>query len=217
MLRTALGVLSVGALAGLAACAPPLAQRPMSTPTSSASGSGRVLLVYFSRAGENYYYGDRRTLDVGNTEVVARMISDRIGCDVFRIEAADPYPADYEQTVARNVREEQQDARPAIAGTIPSLEDYDTIVLGSPVWNVRAPMIMWTFADAVDWSGKRVLPFVTYAVSDFGSVVDDYTKRLGAATIGEGLAVQGETATDATDDVARWLAHVGLDKKEAQK
>ena len=108
-------------------------------------------------------------------------------------------------------------ASPAIAGTIPSLEDYDTIVLGSPVWNVRAPMIMWTFADAVDWSGKRVLPFVTYAVSDFGSVVDDYTKRLGAATIGEGLAVQGETATDATDDVARWLAHVGLDKKEAQK
>ena len=54
--------------------------------------TGRILLAYFSRPGENYYYGGRRDLDVGNTQVLAEMIADLIDCDVFRIEAAEPYP-----------------------------------------------------------------------------------------------------------------------------
>ncbi|WP_198940572.1 hypothetical protein [Micromonospora sp. CB01531] len=49
--------------------------------------------------GENYYYGGRRNLDVGNTEVLAGMIRERIDCDVYRIEAADPYPDAYQPTV----------------------------------------------------------------------------------------------------------------------
>jgi hypothetical protein len=75
---------------------------------------GKVLLAYFSRPGENYYYGGRIDLKVGNTEVVARTIAKLIRCDVHRIEAANPYPHDYEQTVARNVREQEANARPRI-------------------------------------------------------------------------------------------------------
>ena len=70
-----------------------------------------MLLAYFSRAGENYYYGGRTNLDVGNTEVLARMISALVPCDVHRIEAAEPYPDGYDATVARNVREQNEDAR----------------------------------------------------------------------------------------------------------
>ena len=66
----------------------------------------RVLLAYFSRAGENYYYGGRTNLEVGNTEVLAGMMSTLIPCDMHRIEAADPYPNSYDATVARNVREQ---------------------------------------------------------------------------------------------------------------
>jgi hypothetical protein len=72
------------------------------------------LLAYFSRPGENYYYGGRRNLRTGNTEVLADMISELIECDVHRIEPADPYSDDYDETVARNVREQNADARPAI-------------------------------------------------------------------------------------------------------
>jgi flavodoxin len=104
--------------------------------------SGRILLAYFSRPGENYHYGGRRNLEVGNTEVLARMISARLACDVHRIEPAERYPADYEETVERNVREQDSDARPAIANRLPSIDQYDTVLLGSPIWNVRAPMIM---------------------------------------------------------------------------
>ena len=117
-------------------------------------GGGRILLAHSRRPGENYWYGGRKDLEVGNTQVLARMIRARLDCDVHRIEAVDRYPADYEETVQRNVREQEADARPAIAGPLPSIGGYDTILLASPIWNVRAPMIMTTFAEAYDFSAR---------------------------------------------------------------
>jgi flavodoxin len=73
------------------------------------------------RPGENYYYGDRTNLKVGNTEVMARTIRDLIDCDMYRIEAADPYPESYDATVRRNVREQEDDTRPSIKGSPPDL------------------------------------------------------------------------------------------------
>jgi hypothetical protein len=61
------------------------------------------------------------------------MVSARLDCDLHRIEAVDPYPADYDDTVQRNVREQQADARPAIANPLPSIGGYDTILLASPI------------------------------------------------------------------------------------
>jgi hypothetical protein len=124
--------------------------------------------------------------------VLAGVISAGLACDVHRIEAVDRYPAGYEETVERNVREQDADARPAIANPLPSIDQYDTVLLGSPIWNVRAPMIMLTFADRYDFSGKTVLPFTTYAMSGLGTTPDDYGRACKGARIGQGLAVRGE-------------------------
>lgn len=169
-----------------------------------------TLLAYFSRPGENYWYGGRRDLEVGNTEVLATMIADRIDCDTYRIQAADPYSADYEETVARNVREQEQDARPAIASPLPDVSRYDTVVLASPIWNVRPPMILSTFVESVPLDGKRVLPVTTHAMSGLGRSVDVYTELAVGASIGEGLAVRGEEVTDAVSQVEQWLRGVTL-------
>lgn len=185
----------------------------MESPTpapGAAPSSGRVLLAYFSRPGENYYYGDRIDLEVGNTQVVAEMIAAAIAVDTYRIEASDPYPDDYEQTVQRNVQEEADDARPAIAHTLPDLSAYDTVLLGSPVWNVQAPMIMRTFVAGVDLAGKTVHPFVTFAVSGMGRVRRDYVELLPGTTVTEGLAVQGEEAQQARGEVEGWLRALSL-------
>jgi flavodoxin len=176
----------------------------------STNRRAKTLLVYFSRAGENYWNGGRRDVKVGNTEVLATMIDKRIDCDAYRIEPADPYPSSYDQTVARNVKEEHDDARPAIAHRLPDAGRYDTVLLGSPVWNVRAPMIMSTFVDGVDLTGKTVLPFVTYAVSGIGTVETGYRDMLPDATVRRGLAVRGETAAAAGPDLDRWLRAGGL-------
>ncbi|WP_405483504.1 flavodoxin [Streptomyces sp. NBC_00009] len=167
-------------------------------------------MAYFSRPGENYYYGRRTTLKTGNTEVLARMISERIECDVHRIEAVDPYSDDYDETVARNVREQQADARPAIANLPTTLDRYDTVLLGSPIWNVRAPMIMSTFAEKFDFRGKTVFPFTTHAMSGLGTTGRDYATSCPGAAMGEGLAVRGEEVQDAGPEVQSWLRRIGV-------
>ncbi|QLH27474.1 hypothetical protein HYQ63_41580 [Streptomyces sp. Rer75] len=186
--------------------APESAERPAST----ASPGKRVLLAYFSRPGENYFYGGRTNLQIGNTEALARMISESIECDVHRIEAVDPYPDDYDATVARNVREQNADARPAIASPLPSIDGYDAVLLGSPIWNVRAPMIMSTFAERYDFRGKTVHPVTTYAMSGLGTTERDYAASCPGATIGEGLAVRGEEVREADTEVRSWLRRIGV-------
>src|SRR5829696_3122755 len=103
-------------------------ESPDSTPPGGeAPVTGPILLAYFSRAGENYYYGGRRDLEVGNTELLAGMIAELIDSDVYRIEAADPYPDSYDATVQRNVAEQDSDAHPAIANPLASISEYDTV------------------------------------------------------------------------------------------
>ena len=173
--------------------------------------TGPILLAYFSRPGENYYYyGGRRDLEVGNTEVLAEMIARLVDCDVHRIEAANPYPDGYDTTVARNVTEQDTDARPAMADPLTSIDGYEHVLLGSPIWNVRPPMIMNTFADSLDFTGRTVHPFVTYAVSGLGSTERVYTEACAGAEISPGLAVQGEEITQHRDDIETWLRQNGL-------
>ncbi len=147
---------------------------------------------------------------MGNTEVLARMITARLDCDMHRIEAADPYSADYDETVERNVREQDADARPTIANPLPSIGAYDAILLASPIWNVRAPMIMTTFAEDYDFTGKPVLPVTTYAMSGLGTAADDYARSCAGARIGTGLAVRGEQVRSAGPTVDSWLRRTGL-------
>lgn len=170
----------------------------------------KVLLAFFSRAGENYFNGGRKELVVGNTEVVAGMIRDSIGCDVFQIKAVEPYSDRYEPTVQRNVREQDANARPGIVDMPSSIEDYDSILLGSPIWNMRAPRIMLTFADRYDFTGKTVHPFTTYAMSGLGDVVDEYAKACRGATLGEALAIRGEEAEVSRSKVEGWLRRITL-------
>lgn len=197
--------------AGTSGCAPKERNIPMPQSSPGPGHVGRqILLAYFSRAGENYHYGGRTDLDVGNTEVLVAMIRTRITCDVHRIEAADPYAADYDATVARNVREQDGDARPAIASPMRSIDQYDTVLLASGIWNVRAPMIMATFAESYDFTGMSVHPVTTHAMSGLGTTERDYARSCPGATIGEGLAVRGEEVRDAGAAVESWLRRTRL-------
>ncbi|WP_405689865.1 flavodoxin [Streptomyces sp. NBC_01185] len=216
ILRAALftGVTAMGA-PHLSSCSPANdqpASDEKSSPRPAASGAvrGKVLLAYFSRPGENYHYGGRTDLKVGNTEVMARTIRALIGCDLYRIEPVEPYPASYDATVKRNVGEQEADARPAVKGALPELNGYGTVLLGSPIWNVRAPMIMTTFTERLDFSGKTVVPFTTHAMSGLGTTARDYAASCRGAAFADGLAVQGEEVAQADTALRAWLERLGL-------
>lgn len=203
LIRTAALGGAGAAVSMLAACSAEPSGRTVTTPTTDRSN--RTLLVYFSRAGENYWNGGRRVLKTGNTERLASLIADQADVTTWRIEAEDSYPDGYDATVRRNSDEQDRDVRPAIAADLPDLDGYDTLLLGSPIWNVRPPMIMTTFLESVDLTGMRVLPFVTYAVSGAGQTRATYEPLIGSGTLTAPLAVRGEEVADAGADVGRWL------------
>ena len=208
------GALGMGALVGTdyqsgAASTPQRDPVPDASPQVDSVGS-RVLLAFLSRPGDNYFYGGRIDLVLGNRKRLAEMISDRIACDVYEILAADPYPDSYDETVARNVREQDANDRPEIANPLQSIERYDIIIIGSPIWNMRPPKIMETFAENLDFNGKTVLPLVTYAVSGMGRTERVYQEACRGATLGEGLAVLGEEVDKSGPELESWLQRVGL-------
>lgn len=190
-----------------AAAGTPSPAVPSGSAQSTRSGT---LVAYFSRAGENYWYGGRRNLRVGNTRRLVDLITSRIDCDTYEIVAADPYPTAYEPTVERNVEELRANARPAIANPLPDLKRYRNILIGCPVWASRTPMIMSTFVEGVDLSGAHVLPFVTYAVSGMAGIDTYYRSELTNTTVVDGLAIQGEEVDASHSVLNRWLRTNGL-------
>ena len=95
--------------------------------TTANSGKSRVLVVYFSRTGENYTVG---TISKGNTAIVAGMIAESTGADAFEIIPMTPYPDSYDECLEVATQEQRSNARPEYEGEVEAWEDYDTVFFG---------------------------------------------------------------------------------------
>ena len=175
----------------------------ITTSNASAKDSGKVLIAYFSRAGENYNVGYLKT---GNTEVMAGYIHEGLpDSDVFRIEPVVPYPDKYEECKGVATKEQRENARPAVKSRVADIKAYDVIYIGYPIWWGTMPQIMLTFLDEHDLSGKTIIPFCTNEGSGFGRSVTDLKKRLPASKFLEGLAVRGSNVKNARKEVIAWI------------
>ena len=92
----------------------------------------KKLIAFYARADENYVNGLIKTLDVGNTEVVASIIKELTGADWFKIEQLEPYAKDYNECIAQAQADQRQNARPALKKWLETLDEYDVIYLGYP-------------------------------------------------------------------------------------
>ena len=145
----------------------------------------------------------------GNTEAVAQEIQAQTGADRFEIVPAEPYTDDYDELLDIAQEEQSSDARPAIAETV-DLSSYDTVYLGFPNWWGDMPMILYTFLDEYDLSGKTVAPFNTSGGSGFSGSLDTIAQMEPEAEITEGISLGSEEAEDCADEVAEWLANMGM-------
>lgn len=163
----------------------------------------KSLVVYFSRADENYNVG---TVEVGNTELLAKEIAKQIGADEFKITPVKPYDPDYQVCVMQATDERNQNARPAYKGEI-DIAEYDTIYLGYPIWWGDLPMIVYSFLENHDFAGKTVKPFCTHEGSADGGTFATLKSKLATATVADGLAIAGHTArTEAgLEQVRGWV------------
>ena len=107
---------------------------------SEESGS-EILVLFFSRTGEQYNVG---VIEKGNTAIVAEMIAEATGADLYEVLPADDhYPTTYKELTDVGLQEQRDGARPAYAGELPDFENYGTIFIGAPVWWGDWPMIMY--------------------------------------------------------------------------
>ena len=108
----------------------PLVQ-PVAAAVTPAPAETSVLVAFFSRAGVNYKVG---RVTEGNTALIAAMIADATGGDMFEIVPTSPYSDDFDQASAVSLQEQQSNARPAYVGDVEDWERYDTVFLGYPIW-----------------------------------------------------------------------------------
>lgn len=161
------------------------------------------LILYFSRKGENYFGGQIKSITKGNTEVVAEAIQAAVGGDLFEIERAEPYAADYHECVSESRAELAADARPEVKA-LPDIAGYSTIYLGYPNWCGTIPMPVATVLEALNWNGKTIRPFCTNEGSGMGSSERDIFRLAKGATLGKGLPVNGSRAAESAAQIAAW-------------
>lgn len=193
----------------------------LDAPAPDADTEGKSLVVYFSLPEtddpNNMTQEEENSAVVidgevlGNTQYVAYIIQENTGADIFRIEAEIPYPLDHDTLVDQAAEEQDSNARPAIADHVDNMDDYDTIFLGYPNWWGDMPMILYTFLEEYDLSGKTIVPFNTHGGSGFSNTIQTIAElQPGADVLEDGFTVSRNNVAEAESDVVSWLDEHGF-------
>lgn len=150
-----------------------------------------ILVVYFSATG--------------TTKPIAEYAADILNADIYEIVPDDPYTEEdlaYYTNGRADREQNDSSARPAISGGVENMQQYDTILLGYPIWHGQAPRIISTFLESYDFSGKTILPFCTSHSSDIGTSDTNLHSLVENANWLDGRRFAGGTTKD---EIAAWL------------
>lgn len=161
------------------------------------SAVGKTLIVYFSWSSS------------GNTEKMANYIKEQTGGDLIELEPVNAYPTDYRECTDVALEERDNNARPDIANLPDTIDEYDAVFVGYPIWWHTAPMIIGTFLENYDLTGVDVYPFTQSASMDaeqFEQSMEFVRGCANGANVHDGLFVQ---ASD-TDGIQAYLTANGF-------
>lgn len=198
------------------------------TDSSTTAEGSKTLVAYFAYA-ENI--GDTSGMDVdaiasasidstsnreGNLQLMAQIIQETKGADVFHIVVQEPYDPEYDIMHDRAVDEIDGNAFPALTEKVENLDQYDVIYLGMPVWSGALPRPVATFLAENDLSGKTVVPFGIHLGSRFGRMIGEIEELCPNATLVDGYTVNAGTSNnDVRDEFSQWLNGLELNEKES--
>lgn len=158
----------------------------------------KTLVVYFSCTG--------------TTELVAEYVTEILGADLYEIVPEDPYTeADLAYYTNGRADQEQNDpdVRPAISGGVENMDEYNTIILGYPIWHGQAPRIISTFLESYDFSGKTMIPFCTSHSSGIGSSASNlHALCSDSAEWMDGRRFESGVSKES---VGEWLGEMGIE------
>jgi len=159
--------------------------------------TSHILVVYFSATG--------------TTKGVAEKLAEGLGADLYEIVPEEPYTdadLNYNDSGSRtSVEMDDPSCRPAIAGELPDLAPWDTVLIGYPIWWGDTPRIVSTFVESADLTGKTLAVFFTSGSSGLGNSMKHLTEQAGAGTWLEGRRF---TAGTAAEELVQWAASLGI-------
>lgn len=169
-----------------------------------------ILIAYFSRRDENYVGISKEILKVGNTEVAVNMIKELVEADTFEIAMKKPYSKDYEICMQESRADLNANARPELISTPQNIDACSTVILAYPNYWDTMPMAVFTFLEAFDFTGKKILPLCTNEGGDLGHSEQDIVKACPGAEVRPGLSLAGCGVKNAKPFIERWLKANGL-------
>ena len=161
----------------------------------------KILICYFSATGK--------------TKVVAHNIAKVIGGDLFEIVPSIKYTEndlDWEDKTSRSsIEMDNINSRPEILNKVENIDNYNTILIGYPIWWYEVPQIIKTFLDEYDLSGKTVITFNTHEGSGDGGTYRYIEEQEPNANVLEGLPIRGgNMQEDQTENISNWLNELGF-------
>lgn len=166
-------------------------------PNEPLAGESNVLVAYFSWSGAH------------NTQTMAEYIAEYTDGELFRIYPQSPYTTNYNDVIDIAQEERNNNARPVLAEDITDeqLAAYDVIFVGYPVWWYDAPMIIYTFLEAHDFSDKTV---ITFATSGGSGISDSNLRGAIDANFVSGLCISNFSDGERSRErVENWITELG--------
>ena len=167
----------------------------------------KSIIIYFSRADENYFGGSLKYIEKGNTEVIAEFIQDLTGADMFKVEPLVPYSKDYMECIEEaKIRTKNHDA--PIKENVPDISSNEVIYVGAPIYWGGMPEELVTALNGLDFNGKIIRPFTTHEGSGLSGVPGQLKEICKGAEILDGLAISGSKVNNSKSKVESWIKKV---------
>lgn len=174
----------------------------------------KILIAYFSWA-DNVGQGNVDAVTSasvtvpGNVEQLAEWIAVDTEGELFSIQTAVPYPADWDECLERANQEKAEDFRPELVQNVEDMEEYDVVFLGYPNWWYSCPMAILSFIEANDFSGKEVYLFCSHGTGGIAGSVKDITANMPDGNISENVFdVYEEDTADSREAVNEWITEI---------
>lgn len=141
----------------------------------------KTLVAYFSASGV--------------TKRLAQTLAEAVGADLHEIVPETPYTdadLNWNNPDSRSsVEMKDKSFRPAVAGQMENMAEYDRIFVGFPIWWYVAPTIINTFLEQYDLTGKKVIPFATSGGSGMGNTNQELKDSCKGAELCDGKRFSG--------------------------
>ena len=153
----------------------------------------KMLIIYFS--------------NTGNTQLIVNYIKEIANISSFKITPKDPYP-DLETTIELARQQLEDDVRPEIIEPLTDISNYDTILLGYPLWHSHLPRIVVNQLEKLDFRGKTIYPFNTFGSLGVAESINDIKRYCPNAIVKDGLPIQDSTSKikeESMKKIVNWL------------